>query len=52
MAFSIHSIYRQIFKIWRRKRFDLFLRLIEPAATDDCFGNGVSSEQGVPKALR
>src|SRR4051812_33086196 len=34
MAFTIHSIYRQIFKLWRRKRFDLFLRLIEPAPTD------------------
>src|SRR4051794_6753903 len=34
MAFSIHTLYRQIFKIWRRKRFELFLRLIEPAPTD------------------
>ncbi len=34
MAFSIHSLYRQIFKIWRRKRFHLFLRLIQPASTD------------------
>lgn len=30
MAFSIHTLYRQIFKIWRRRRFDLFLRLVKP----------------------
>ena len=34
MPFSVHTIYRQIFKIWRRKRFDLFLRLLEPRAAD------------------
>lgn len=34
MPFSIHTIYRQIFKVWRRQRFELFLRVIEPASTD------------------
>jgi hypothetical protein len=28
--FSIHSLYRQIFKIWRRKRFVLFQKLLAP----------------------
>jgi|SRR6266404_5864543 len=30
MRFSIHDIYNQIFKIWRRKRFTLFIRLLSP----------------------
>jgi hypothetical protein len=34
MSFSIHTIYRQLFKLWRRRRYDLFLRLLEPASTD------------------
>jgi hypothetical protein len=34
MPLNIHSIYNQIFKIWRRRRFKLFLRLTEPSALD------------------
>ena len=34
MPFSIHSIYRQIFKYWRRKRFDTFLQLLNPSPSD------------------
>ncbi len=34
MSFSIHSIYNKIFKVWRKKRFDLFLRLVVPSASD------------------
>jgi|ERR1039458_780395 hypothetical protein len=34
MQFNIHTIYRQIFKIWRKKRFKLFLRILKPAASD------------------
>jgi hypothetical protein len=30
MAIDIHSIYRQVFKIWRRRRFGLFLNVMEP----------------------
>jgi len=34
MALTIHTIYRYIFKIWRRKRFELFLRLVKPKQSD------------------
>ena len=34
MRFSIHTIYNQIFKVWRKKRFELFLRLLKPVASD------------------
>lgn len=34
MAFSIHTIYEQIFRVWRKKRFALFLKLIQPSITD------------------
>jgi len=34
MPFSIHSIYKQIFKIWRKKRFALFLSLLKPCPSD------------------
>lgn len=34
MALSIHSIYGQIFKIWRRRRFQIFLRLMRPKLSD------------------
>ena len=34
MPFSIHAIYDQIFKVWRKKRFDTFLRLVAPSASD------------------
>jgi Methyltransferase domain len=30
VSFSINSIYRQIFKIWRRKRFAFFVQLLAP----------------------
>jgi hypothetical protein len=31
--FSIYDVYAQIFKIWRRKRFVLFIRLLSPQRT-------------------
>jgi len=34
MPFNIHTIYRQVFKIWRRKRFKIFLRVIRPKPSD------------------
>jgi hypothetical protein len=34
MAFSIHSIYRQIFKIWRKRRFKLFLKILKASTSD------------------
>ncbi|MGH7952169.1 MAG: methyltransferase domain-containing protein [Limisphaerales bacterium] len=34
MPFSVHSLYRHIFKIWRAKRFKLFLNLIQPSEND------------------
>lgn len=34
MSFSIHTLYRSIFKIWRRQRFHLFLRLMKPNPSD------------------
>ena len=34
MSFTIHTIYRQIFKLWRKKRFYLFLHLINPRPSD------------------
>jgi hypothetical protein len=34
MSFSIHDLYRQIFKVWRKRRFDLFLRRLTPSASD------------------
>jgi Methyltransferase domain len=34
MQFNVHTIYRQIFKIWRRRRFQLFLRLMSPKLSD------------------
>ena len=34
MGFSVHTIYRQVFKIWRKRRLELFFRLLEPRATD------------------
>lgn len=34
MPFSVHAIYREIFKVWRRRRFELFLRLMAPSASD------------------
>jgi hypothetical protein len=34
MPLNIHSIYAQIFKIWRRRRFQLFLDLMRPKLSD------------------
>jgi Methyltransferase domain len=34
MSFNVHSIYRQIFKLWRKRRFELFLRLLRPSSSD------------------
>lgn len=34
MSLSIHTIYRQIFKVWRRRRFVLFLFLMKPNPSD------------------
>ena len=34
MPLNIHTVYRQIFKIWRRRRFQLFLRLMKPKLSD------------------
>jgi Methyltransferase domain len=34
MPVTIHTIYNQVFKIWRRRRFELFLRLMKPKFTD------------------
>jgi hypothetical protein len=31
---SIHNIYRLIFKIWRKQRFQLFCRILHPEITD------------------
>jgi hypothetical protein len=34
MPLSIHAIYRQVFKIWRVRRFKLFLRLMHPTNSE------------------
>lgn len=34
MSLSIHSIYRRMFEIWRKRRFELFLRLMRPNCSD------------------
>ncbi len=34
MSHSIHSIYRRMFQIWRKRRFELFLRLMRPNSFD------------------
>src|SRR5262245_8351031 len=34
MPSCVNAIYRRIFKIWRRRRFELFLRLIRPQPSD------------------
>lgn len=33
MAYSIYDVYRQIFRIWRARRFELFLRELKPSLT-------------------
>jgi hypothetical protein len=34
MQFDINTVYHQISKVWRKKRFELFLRFLKPAASD------------------
>ena len=34
VPYSIHTIYRYIFKVWRRRRFALFLTLMKPGPSD------------------
>jgi hypothetical protein len=34
MPLNIHTIYQQIFKIWRARRFTTFLRLLQPTLSD------------------
>jgi hypothetical protein len=34
MSLNVHSIYDQIFKLWRKRRFGLFLRLLRPSPSD------------------
>jgi Methyltransferase domain len=34
MSFTMHTIYRQIFKLWRQRRFQLFVTLMKPYARD------------------
>src|SRR5438093_10538977 len=34
MSFSIHNLYRHIFKLWRKRRFQLFLQLLKPNPSD------------------
>lgn len=40
MAFTIHAIYSQISKIWRRRRFELFLQLVQPKPSDNMLDVG------------
>ncbi|MEW6157499.1 MAG: methyltransferase domain-containing protein [Verrucomicrobiota bacterium] len=42
MDFSIHSIYRVLFKVWRRRRFDLFLKRLKPASSENLLDVGGS----------
>jgi len=44
MPFTVHTIYRQVFKLWRKERFKLFLRLMNPSASDTLLDVG-----GVPE---
>jgi hypothetical protein len=34
MPFDIHTIYRHVFKVWRKRRFESFLRILQPSADD------------------
>jgi len=34
MSYSIHSIYRRVFKLWRKKRFEWFLKALRPQPSD------------------
>jgi methyltransferase family protein len=34
MPLNIHTIYRQVFKIWRRRRFELFCRVMRPKPSE------------------
>jgi hypothetical protein len=40
MAFSIYTLYRQIFKVWRRKRLALFQHYISPRMGDSLLDVG------------
>jgi hypothetical protein len=42
MPLNIHTLYGQISKIWRRRRFKLFLRLMEPKLSDTLLDVGGS----------
>ncbi|HZT22052.1 MAG TPA: methyltransferase domain-containing protein [Verrucomicrobiae bacterium] len=44
MRFSIHHIYRCIFKVWRRRRFALFVRLLSPQITQSLLDVGGAPE--------
>lgn len=34
MPFSVHTIWPYIWKVWRRRRFELFIRLLRPEPSD------------------
>lgn len=34
MPFTVHTIYKHVFKIWRHRRFALFIRLLQPCRSD------------------
>src|ERR1044071_1612683 len=34
LSLIVHTLYRHIFKLWRKRRFALFLRLLQPAPSD------------------
>jgi len=40
MPFSIHSVYRQIFKVWRANRFSLFAEALSPSRNDSLIDVG------------
>ncbi|MEI8233084.1 MAG: methyltransferase domain-containing protein [Verrucomicrobiota bacterium] len=55
MSFSIHTLYSCIFKLWRRRRFQLFMRLLGPSVSDvlldvgGCLESWVSHPQPVKR---
>ena len=42
MASNIHTIYRRIFRVWRKKRYELFLETMRPDANYTCLDIGGS----------
>lgn len=40
MSLSIHTIYRQVFKVWRVKRFSLFTKALSPSRNDSLLDVG------------